>query len=202
MSKKLEKDQKPQEFNPYENDKTSKIPSWLKILFLKYWVAAATLFFFIIGNPLFYVEGQEVTISTMEVYYIFTILGLGLFTEYITRPLVRMMRTSKDDTFKYNLINFKGVLALFANLLYAAAISVPMYIILTYLASKGWVLDLLGNGGAIEPFTGGLVYIILDSIVVWTRNLILKIIFEVKFKKYNKEALELENKLLQEEGNA
>ena len=32
------------DINPYEMDKLSKVPSWLKILLLKYWAAAAASF--------------------------------------------------------------------------------------------------------------------------------------------------------------
>ena len=38
--------------NPYETDKLAKIPSWIKILLLKYWAAAAAFFFFGNANPL------------------------------------------------------------------------------------------------------------------------------------------------------
>ena len=33
-----------EEFDPYKVDKLSKIPSWLIILVLKYWAAAAAVF--------------------------------------------------------------------------------------------------------------------------------------------------------------
>ena len=38
------------ELNPYEVDKLSKIPSWLVIIFIKYWAAAAAVFFMAIGG--------------------------------------------------------------------------------------------------------------------------------------------------------
>ena len=38
------------EINPYEVDKLSKIPSVVKIIFLKYWAAAAAVFFMVISN--------------------------------------------------------------------------------------------------------------------------------------------------------
>ena len=44
MSKKV-KDVSNEDINPYELDKLSKVPSWLIILILKYWAAAAAVFF-------------------------------------------------------------------------------------------------------------------------------------------------------------
>ena len=35
---------------PYEVDKLSKFPSWLIFLLLKYWAAAAAVFFSVIGG--------------------------------------------------------------------------------------------------------------------------------------------------------
>ena len=32
------------DFNPYEVDKLARVPSWIKILLLKYWAAAAACF--------------------------------------------------------------------------------------------------------------------------------------------------------------
>ncbi len=38
------------ETNPYKVDKLSRIPSWLIILVLKYWAAAAAVFFMAVGG--------------------------------------------------------------------------------------------------------------------------------------------------------
>ena len=39
------------DIDPYKVDKLSKIPSWLIILILKYWAAAAAVFFSVIAGP-------------------------------------------------------------------------------------------------------------------------------------------------------
>ena len=77
------KKNKNNEFNPYATDKLAKIPSWIKILFLKYWVAAATLFFFGIGNPILMNEGETYTPDYILPLYIFLALGLSSFILYI-----------------------------------------------------------------------------------------------------------------------
>ena len=45
MSKKVENSN-----NAYKQDKLGKIPSWIKIILLKYWVAGATFYFFGMGG--------------------------------------------------------------------------------------------------------------------------------------------------------
>ena len=48
MKKKADQSQK--ELKPYEVDKLSKIPSWIIVIFLKFWAAAAAVFFIAIGG--------------------------------------------------------------------------------------------------------------------------------------------------------
>jgi len=44
MKKKVEEELN-KETNPYQLDKLSKVPSWLIVLVLKYWAAAAAIYF-------------------------------------------------------------------------------------------------------------------------------------------------------------
>lgn len=168
---KKEEFKKKDELTPYKSDKLAKIPSLLKILLLKYWAAAAAFYFFAIGNKLVDPKDQNAYVW----YFIWIGFGLGLFLEYIVKSIVRLMRNSRDDTYRFNLVNKKGVLSLFLNIVYGLAISYVMVYILVFLASKGWILDLFGldEVPAIEPFTGGFVFIILDAIVVGIKDLIL-----------------------------
>ena len=46
----MSKDKDVNKINPYELDKLSKIPSWLIIILLKYWAAAAAVYFGLIGG--------------------------------------------------------------------------------------------------------------------------------------------------------
>lgn len=191
-----------EEFNPYANDKLAKIPSWLKILFLKYWVAAATFFFFVIGNPFLQNEQKPNNQNAlMDVYMIFLVLGLGLFQEYIIKPIIKLMRNSRDDTYYYNVVNLKGIVSLLANFLYAFIILVPMVVVLSAMASRGWIINLFGNAGeagAIEPLTAGFIYLIFDFIYLFIKNSVIAIINEVKYRKQEAKAKELEKELLEE----
>ncbi|MDE6584476.1 MAG: hypothetical protein K2K15_03650, partial [Anaeroplasmataceae bacterium] len=48
MSKRVKVEEK--DVNPYKVDKLSRIPSWIILLILKYWAAAAAVFFMAIGG--------------------------------------------------------------------------------------------------------------------------------------------------------
>lgn len=183
--------------NPYQSDKFAKIPSWLKILLLKYWAAAAAFFFFAIGNPLVNPD----SINAFGLYYIWIGFGLGLFLEYIVKSIVRLMRNSRDDTYRFNLVNKKGVLSLFLNLIYGFLITYVMVYILVFLAKHNLVVNILGlpEVSAIEPFTGGFVFIILDAIVVSIKNLCVYLWKRHIFKKNDKKTQELLKELNKEE---
>ena len=179
--------------NPYESDKLAKIPSWIKILLLKYWAAAAAYYFFGIANPL---VSPDSSIAP-DMYYVWISLGLALLLEFIVKTLVRFMRNSRDDTYRYNMINRKGVVSLLLHLVYAFIANGFVMLVLLFLAGKGWILDLLKldeNSAAIEPFTAGLVFIVVDAIFVFGKFLIVR-----GWKKYKNYKNEKEAKKIIEE---
>lgn len=172
--------------NPYETDKLAKIPSWIKILLLKYWAAAAAFFFFGNANPLVNPDSA----NSPNQYYIWISFGLALLLEYIVKNLVRLMRNSRDDTYKQYIINKKGVLSLFLHIIYGFVIMFPMYGTLYFLAYHHLIINLfaLPEVPAIEPITAGFVFIFYDGIAVLIKNLIIKGIKKYKFYKQEKKA--------------
>ncbi len=188
-----------QEFNPYNSDFLDKIPDWIKVLFLKYWVVAATLFFFGIGNPLIQTQGINFGESQAIALFFGIALGLAIFNEYIIKNLINLMQNDRNNVKVFNLINLKGIISFVANLFYALVISFPLISILVFLAKKNANLDFInpvGQKAAIEPFTGGFVYVILDQAFVWSKNLIIYIIKKNKFNKQIAKDKLLEDKLI------
>lgn len=172
--------------NPYETDKFAKIPSWIKILLLKYWAAAAAFFFFGNANPLVNPDNVNSPIQ----YYIWISFGLALILEYIVKNLVRLMRNSRNDTYKLYMINRKGILSLFLHIVYGFIIMFPMYGTLYFLAYHHLIINLfaLPEVPIIEPITAGFVFIFYDAIAVLIKNLIIKGIKKYKFNRQEKKA--------------
>ena len=177
--------------NPYELDKFSKIPSWIKILFLKYWAAAAAVFFFLISNFLldftqFEEEGKQLS-SNMTIDFavlLFICLGLTLFFTYIVRPIVRFMFNRQNNTFKFNMVNIPGLWALPVTFAYMFIVSFAIYPI-QFIFTVKWGINtnLFGQAAGIDPFTFGLMFIIIDSVFLLIKNLFLMIYQRVTFKK-------------------
>ncbi|MDE7095449.1 MAG: hypothetical protein K2O23_03075, partial [Anaeroplasmataceae bacterium] len=120
MSKKVKEEQIIEEPKSGALDKLSKVPSWLIILLLKYWAAAAAVFFSLIGGLSigldFSGETAEDPLSVLSMSIVIIIilaLFMGLFMNYMIRPIVNLMYSRKNNTHRYNMVNVKGILSLF-----------------------------------------------------------------------------------------
>lgn len=180
-----------EEINPYEIDKLSKIPSWLIILFLKYWAAAAAVFFSVIGGGDIGISFDDELTSPTQVLaeYIQTViiigLALALVTNYIVRPIVRLLYNRRNNTYKYNMVNIKGFKSFLVSICYCMFISFILCIVIVILGYYGLIFDPFGTTGGvgIEPFSYGLYFIILDALLILIKNLTVMIIERVKYNK-------------------
>lgn len=185
------------EINPYEVDKLAKVPSWIKILLLRYWAAAAACFLLFglseLGMNIY--KDDEVSAFETNIKLIIILgLFLAVFTNYVVRVFVRLMYNRRDNTYRLNLINFKGILSFVAALAYNFVLAILIFMIIVgFLSKYGLVLDPFGTTGGIgiEPFTVGFVYLILDGICVIIKDIIVMIIQRVKFNIQNKSEDEL-----------
>lgn len=168
-----------QEANPYKYDKLAKIPSWIKIFLLKYWAAGAAFFLGGMGSSGFIEPG---TIAGGEKMLVFFILLLAIMMEYLIKHLIFLMKNSKNNTFKYNMVNKKGVLSFLLNLVYAGVCALPIMFLgswLVYLDVNDifHMPNIFGDsyGWGLDPFFVGFIYILEDALFVSIKNLIVYI---------------------------
>lgn len=178
MSKKV-KDDSQQEQNVYKMGAFSKLPSWFVSLLLKFWAAAAAVFFSVIGGldiGLDFSTTDEDRISQMAAdLSTVVIIGLvlALAMNYIVKPVVHMLNSSKDDTYRTLMVNQKGWYSFFISLGYNMVLSIILYFVTVFLSSKGLILNLFGSTNyGIEPFTYGLCYLVVDLVFLTVKNLI------------------------------
>ena len=179
--------------NPYELDKLSKIPSWLIIIFLKYWAAAAAVYFGLIGGisiGLDFSNWDDPTnladkFAQDEIIILILAFALCLVMNYIVKPIVRLMYNRRNNTYKLNMVNGKGFVFLFVTFFYTLILSILLYFITNILSYYGLVLDLFGTTGSvgIDPFTYALCFLAVDSIFVATKNGINGLINRIKYKR-------------------
>ena len=189
MSKK--KKENIDEFNPYEVDKLSKIPSWLIIFVLKFWAAAAAVFFTIIGGIDIGIDFSKdnfnnVIASINKSEQIIVIIGfaISILLNYAVKQIVILLNNRRNNTYKYNLINQTGLLGFFLHLLYGIVVSFVLFFAISFLGYKGWVINLFGTSEyGIEPFTYGLCFIIIDILCGIIKNIVCDIVERIKYKR-------------------
>ena len=189
----MKKEKDVNQINPYELDKLSKIPSWLIVILLKYWAAAAAVYFGLIGGisiGLDFSDWGEPTdivekFAQDEIIILILAFALCIVMNYIVKPIVRLMYNRRNNTYKYNMINGKGFVFLFVTFFYTFILSLILYFITNILSYYGLVLDLFGTTGSIgiDPFTYALCFLVVDSIFVLCKNCINMIINRIKYKK-------------------
>ena len=173
------------DFNPYEVDKLARVPSWIKILLLKYWAAAAACFLLMgaweLGLNVFN-DSPDVTIRLVILLGLF----LTVLMNYPIRVIIRLMYNRRNNTYKYNMVNMKGLKTLPLALVYNMAIAILIFILnVNFLSKFHLVFDPFGttDGTGIEPFTIALVYMLIDGICIIVKNIIVMIAQRVIYKK-------------------
>ena len=183
--------------DPYKVDKLSKVPSWLIVLILKYWAAAAAIYF--IGMDTIIINWSEAVdlefaddlakmayeIKQALILTILFGLFLAIFSNYIVRPFVRMMYNRRNNTYRYNMVNVKGFKSFLLALLYNMPLSFLLTIVVVWMGFYGLVLDPFGTTGGkgVEPFSYALVYIIFDAFFVLIKDVIVNIHERLKYKR-------------------
>ena len=173
------------DFNPYEVDKLARVPSWIKILLLKYWAAAAACFLLMgaweLGLNVFN-DSPDVTIRLVILLGLF----LTVLMNYPIRVIIRLMYNRRNNTYKYNMVNMKGLKTLPLALVYNMAIAILIFILnVNFLSKFHLVFDPFGttDGTGIEPFTIALVYMLIDGICIIVKNIIVMIAQRVIYKR-------------------
>ena len=185
------------EYNPYEVDKLSKIPSVIKIIFLKYWAAAAAVFFMVVSN--FIVDFSTFDEAEVDNYkldfVVILLIALGLAVLFIAAicPLVKLMNNRRNPTYKYNIFNLGGLWNLLFYLVYMFIVSFIVYMIYAFTFSAGLRLPNLFSeiNYGIDPFTYGIFFIIVDGIFVLLKNLIIYIYQRVYYQSHIKKGADV-----------
>ena len=82
------------------------------------------------------------------------------------------------------MINLKGTKSFFLNLLYAIIVIIPVVAIMSLLSAYGITLTITFEDG-IDPFSFGLVVVLVDFIYLFIKNTIMNAYKKHKFKQSN-----------------
>lgn len=164
--------------DPYKMGFLSRVPSWLKALFIKFWFNGAVCFFFYWGLGIY----------LTHVWDLILVMGvaMGIITDIIVNNLFRFMQSDEREYDKWMLTPSKKFWTFFVNILYAGA--VMLAVVYTYEGINILVNAAQGKPDTnvalgVEPFLFGLLYLIYDLAVIWIKNLIVWIVRKAKSKK-------------------
>lgn len=169
---------------PYHVDRLSKIPSWIKILFVKYWTAGAICFFFMWGLGLYISDSLDMLVITG--------IALGIINDALVNTAFLYFETPKKEYHKYMLlpVPFKKWWSILINipigLLEVIGINEIYEIINQIIINiKGLGEDAIVLG--VEPLLFGLFYLIINGILLLIKNAFVKI-----YQDADKKALKIE----------
>ncbi len=178
------------EFEPYQVDKFSKIPSGVIITFAKFWAAAAAVFFILIGGLDLGIDFSKETQDIYEDYaitikaIILVSLFLAILLNYGIKHLAHLMNNRRNNTKKWMVLNLKGFFGFLAYLVYCIVTMTIMFILVSLFSYYKLVPSFLDNGGiGIEPFSYGLGFILVDGVFLVIKNYLVKLYQYLRYRR-------------------
>lgn len=167
-NKKRNKDSK--KLNPYLIDKLASVPAYIKIGFLKFWLAGASFLFAIYG-----LGARFDLLDRLVVFGLVMILGV----EYLTNTVILYM-DKPDSPTKFYLpheINRKSFLSFFATAIYVVIMLLCIHFFLELWTSLGLItLGEVLSESSIDPISFGILFVVFDSIWIYIRKLLKKLL--------------------------
>lgn len=170
------KGKKEKEFDPYKIDKLSRIPSWIKALFIKFWFAGAVCYFIMMGTGLQDLDGAIVTGVV-----------LGVVVDVLVNPLFGYMQSDRKEYDKYIMLPFpfKKFWTFFVNIIYYMGI-----LVIIMLAYNGinTALNIIKDTEnvyyiGVEPLLFGVLTTIVDMALIGVKDGIVYGVKKAKAKK-------------------
>ena len=161
---------KRKQFDPYRNDFLSKIPVWLKAIFIKFWFAGMVCYFV--------VSGLQIGDTLDRV--VLTGAVMGLVVDVLVNPLFRYLETDRHEYDAYMLFPFpfKAYWTFFTNIIY--------YVLVIFGVSLIYTLINEVTSLAVESLLFGVFTVAVDMIFIGIKDLI---VFLVKRAKKKGEAV-------------
>lgn len=175
----LTKSGKRKQFDPYKTDFLSRIPTWIKALFVKLWFAGMVCYFILGG-----IQGLQDLDGIIIVG-----LVLGLVVDILVNPLFRYMETDRKEYDVYMMFPFpfRAFWTFFANMLYYVLIVVCVNF--CYFGLNELINLINSTNGVyyvgVDPLLFGLFAFVADMAFIGIKDLI---VYLVKKSRQKKEA--------------
>jgi len=162
------------EIRKYRSGGKFRIPTWLKILFVKFWFSGAVCYFFIwgLGN---YVKGLDMMVAVA--------IGMGMVTDLLVNHTLRSLEPEDRAYDKWMMVTVRKWWSMILNVIYAGVLL--FCIIQSYVAINTMMYgdpetseEILG----VEPLLFGILYVVFDMLFITIKNAMKKIIRDAENK--------------------
>lgn len=163
-----------EELRKYRSKGRFKIPSTVKVLFLKAWFAGAVCYFILWGLG-FYIS------SLIDMLFVLGVV-LGMATDLLTNNVIRFIESTPGENDKWLLFPKKGMVSFFLNMVYAIVLIICVYML--YGVINRTLIAIIGDPDqvplGVEPVLFGIFTMGFDLLFVQCKNLMKKIIADAK----------------------
>lgn len=168
------------EIQQYKGGLKHRIPTWVKILFVKFWFGGAICYFFHFGLGMY--------LQKLDLMVVLSI-GLGVCTDLMVNHLLRFLEPEKGDYDKWMMVTVRKFWSIFINVLYSA-------VLLFFIFQTYQVVNTLITGQSattvesvpvgVEPILFGLLYMGYDMLFIFIKNMVVKAFRDAEKKVYNR----------------
>ena len=147
------------------------IPTWLKIVLVKFWFSGAICYFFLWGLGL-YIQGLDLMFALM--------VGLGVANDLMVNKLLRAFESTEGENDKWMMVTVRKFWSIFINVLYSGVV---LYCVFQTYYVINVMLGVDPNVGSseaesmlgVEPILFGLLYMGFDILLIKIKNTFIKI---------------------------
>lgn len=177
------------ELRQYKSSKLSKIPMWIRALFIKFWFNGAVCFFFL--------WGLSVMLPNVWDQILVVGLAMGVVTDLLVNNVFRFIADEPGQNDKWMMIPQKKFWTLFVNIAYAyvvLALVVLLYQGINTLITGGKLDEYnFGNFLGVEPFLFGLFYLLFDMMFIGIKDGIVDAVKKNKAAKHRDDPVETQS---------
>jgi len=179
--KEIPEEQKKAEQQSYKVDKLAKIPSWIKVIFVKFWVAGAICFFFMWGLGMYIKNSLDM--------YVVVSLAFAFINDLFVNSAFLYFESDKKEYHKWLLVPVP------AKKIWTIFVNIPIGFLEAFLINQLYALTnkivvTVGNLDpntipvTMEPLLFGLFYVIVNLFLLLIKNTIVNIVNDA-LKKAN-----------------
>lgn len=163
------------EIRKYKSKGKLNIPTWFKIVFVKFWFSGAICYFFLWGLGTY--------ISGLDLMFVLAV-GLGMSMDLMVNNLLHYFEPEKGAYDKWMMVPFRKFWSIFLNVVYAGGLLYCIIwaynVINTFLV--GSVETAQTVAVPVEPILFGLLYMGFDMLFITVKNTIKKVFRDANAK--------------------